>query len=128
MTKYYRLIFLLLVLHCGKNYNFNTIHFHDGTTNIMESDSSLLYENLDILIENIDIDVMLEGYTNTVGGDSANLVLSQARADTIKSWLISNEIDANRVATVGYGENDPVADNRTSSGRALNDRVEFRDR
>lgn len=126
MAKYCMAIILLLFIYCSKNYDFSIVHFHNGTTEIIESDSVLLYENLSILHESPEINIVLEGYTNTVGGDSANLVLSQARADTIESWLIAHEVEGNRITAVGYGESDPVADNRTSSGRALNDRVEFK--
>ncbi|MGB3479382.1 MAG: OmpA family protein [bacterium] len=119
-------ICIMILIGCSEHYNFNPIHFHDGTINIMESDSSFLYENLDILIENAEIEIILEGHTNSVGGDSANMVLSQARADAIKSWLIANDVDVNRITTIGHGETNPVVDNRTAEGRALNDRVEFK--
>ena len=59
---------------------FNIIHFA-GYTEIAEEDSVLLYENLQIIQDNPDIDVELDGYTDTVGPDSFNLVKSQARAD-----------------------------------------------
>ena len=125
MKKIGLLFFLLYLLGCQKGSEFCTIHFHANTTEIVEYDSSLLYQNLEILEDNPDVDVELAGHTNSVGSDSANLVLSQARADTVRLWLLRNEIDSLRLTAVGYGENNPVADNRTAEGRAENDRVEF---
>lgn len=51
--------------------------------------------------------------------------MSLARADTVRLWLIRNSIDSVRLTTIGFGETEPVADNRTAEGRAQNDRVEF---
>jgi len=109
---------------CQHVLEFNAIHFV-GYTEIAEEDSMLLYENLQIIQDNPDIDVELDGYTDTVGLDSFNLVKSQARADTIKSWLVRKGIDSSRLIAIGYGEANPVADNYTAEGRALNNRVEF---
>lgn len=116
---------ILLLVSCNKRYNFNTIHFHAGTADIVELDSISLYENLDIVRENPDVDIVLEGHTNSVGGDSANLVLSNMRAQAIQAWLVTRDVNGDRITPIGYGESSPVADNRTAEGRALNDRVEF---
>ncbi|MCK4755358.1 OmpA family protein [candidate division WOR-3 bacterium] len=92
---------------------------------MVEEDSSLLYENLEIIKDNSDINVELAGHTNSIGSDSENLILSLARADTVRLWLIRNSIDSVRLTTIGFGETEPVADNRTAEGRTQNDRVEF---
>jgi len=119
-------IFVIFCLFgCQKSLEFYTIHFEEFTTEIVLEDSFLLYENLATLEENSEIEIELAGHTNSIGPDSANLVLSQARADSIRLWLMRNEIDSLRLAAVGYGETIPVADNRISEGRAQNDRIEF---
>jgi outer membrane protein OmpA-like peptidoglycan-associated protein len=118
---------LLYFIACQHVLEFNAIHFV-GYTEIAEEDSMLLYENLQIIQDNPDIDVELNGYTDTVGSDSSNLVKSQARADTIRFWLVRKGIDSTRLIAIGYGEANPVADNRTAEGRALNNRVEFIER
>lgn len=68
--------------------------------------------------------VIIEGHTDSVGSDDYNMGLSQRRADTVKSYLLSQGIAANRVVSVGKGETTPVADNNTATGRQMNRRVE----
>jgi hypothetical protein len=57
-----------------------------------------------------------------------NLAGSQIRADTIKSWLVQQGIDSLRLIAIGYGEANPIADNRTTEGRAQNNLVGFIER
>jgi OOP family OmpA-OmpF porin len=67
----------------------------------------------------------IEGHTDSYGGDSANLALSQKRADAVKQYLVSNlHIDPSRVHAVGYGETRPVANNETEEGRSRNRRID----
>jgi outer membrane protein OmpA-like peptidoglycan-associated protein len=118
-------VFLALtIVDCQRGPEFHIIHFAQDTQ-IVEADSALLYENMETLEENGDVDVELAGYTDTVGPYSFNLELSQARADTIKSWLVQHGVNSTRLTTVGYGEANSIGDNRTAEGRALNNRVEF---
>jgi outer membrane protein OmpA-like peptidoglycan-associated protein len=67
--------------------------------------------------------VQVEGYTDSVGGDAYNLKLSENRANAVHDFLIQNGVPAVNVTAVGYGKADPVADNSTAAGRALNRRV-----
>jgi len=68
----------------------------------------------------------IQGHTDSQGPDEMNLLLSAARASTVRSYLLSKGIPEERVLGIGYGEAVPVADNATSKGRAENRRVEFR--
>jgi outer membrane protein OmpA-like peptidoglycan-associated protein len=70
------------------------------------------------------IDVM--GHTDSTGSDSYNLDLSRRRAEAVKAHLVMRGVSGARIATVGYGEQYPRADNTTEEGRALNRRVEIR--
>jgi outer membrane protein OmpA-like peptidoglycan-associated protein len=85
----------------------------------------ILEANLQEMADFPDVRVDLVGHTNSVGSDSANLVLSGERADTVYHWLVNNGISSTRLTMRAVGESDPVADNTTEEGRALNDRVEF---
>jgi outer membrane protein OmpA-like peptidoglycan-associated protein len=69
--------------------------------------------------------IRVEGHTDNRGSNSYNQQLSQDRADSVMNYLLSVGIDAGRVMAVGFGEEVPIADNATESGRAANRRVEF---
>jgi outer membrane protein OmpA-like peptidoglycan-associated protein len=69
--------------------------------------------------------VRIEGHTDDVGDDDANLALSEARARSVKRELVERGVSSERVSTKGYGETRPVAPNHTRAGRAKNRRVEF---
>ena len=71
-----------------------------------------------------DIDLVLEGHTDSLGSNDYNQDLSDRRATAVKAKLVEDYgIDANRVSAVGYGESRPIADNDTDEGRARNRRV-----
>ncbi|TAM97568.1 MAG: OmpA family protein, partial [Rhizobiaceae bacterium] len=69
--------------------------------------------------------VDVDGYTDSTGGDSYNLALSQRRAQSVASYLQAQGIDGRRFAIQGFGKADPVATNATEAGRAQNRRVEI---
>lgn len=70
------------------------------------------------------VDVM--GHTDSTGSDSYNLDLSRRRAEAVRAHLVMRGVSGARIATIGYGEQYPRADNTTEEGRALNRRVEIR--
>ena len=69
--------------------------------------------------------VMIEGFTDSVGGDAQNQTLSARRADAVRAALQGLGVGTERLATRGYGESFPVAANDNASGRQLNRRVEI---
>ena len=71
-----------------------------------------------------DLKVQVEGYTDNVGSQSYNQKLSEQRANTVDSFLVSQGIPAQNVSAVGYGLSNPVADNSTDAGRKENRRVD----
>jgi outer membrane protein OmpA-like peptidoglycan-associated protein len=87
------------------------------------------YRNLDQLVQFLtqhsERRVEIDGYTDSVGTDSFNLDLSQRRADSVKSVLVSRGIDSTRIASRGYGKDFGVASNTDAGGRQLNRRVEI---
>jgi len=79
-----------------------------------------------VLSENPDVKVKIIGHTDSDGEDAKNLDLSKRRAAAVKAALSKEfNIDAGRMETDGLGETKPVADNKTSEGKAQNRRVEF---
>ena len=71
--------------------------------------------------------VIIEGHTDAVGSETANRLLSQERAQTIKDYFLStNVLPTDKIKAVGYGDLYPIATNSTSKGRAQNRRVDIR--
>jgi OOP family OmpA-OmpF porin len=70
--------------------------------------------------------VGVEGHTDSSGGDAYNQALSERRAASVRDYLVGKGVEAGRLSTAGYGESQPVADNATAEGRALNRRVELK--
>ncbi len=68
--------------------------------------------------------VMIEGFTDSIGSESYNENLSGRRAESVRRALLDRGISPNRIETIGYGERFPVASNQTESGRQQNRRVE----
>jgi outer membrane protein OmpA-like peptidoglycan-associated protein len=69
--------------------------------------------------------VVVAGHTDSVGSDAYNQHLSERRARSVTSFLMNKKITPARFDTVGFGERNPIADNNTNEGRALNRRVEL---
>jgi len=84
---------------------------------------------VEAIIEQIKLaeDITIEVYTHTdnIGSDAYNIVLSAKRADTLKGLLVANGINQSDVTAVGMGEREPIADNSTPAGQAINRRGEF---
>lgn len=68
--------------------------------------------------------VIIEGHTDSVGSANTNQALSQRRADSVKSYIVSQGVGAVRIASSGMGEGSPVASNDSTTGRQQNRRVE----
>ncbi|HLA90043.1 MAG TPA: OmpA family protein [Gemmatimonadaceae bacterium] len=77
------------------------------------------------LREHADARVEVQGHTDSKGADAYNQTLSERRASAVKVYLVSQGIAEQRIATRGYGESNPIADNGTDAGRAQNRRVEI---
>jgi outer membrane protein OmpA-like peptidoglycan-associated protein len=73
-----------------------------------------------------DLKVEVAGFTDNTGSSAVNQRLSQARADAVRTYLISKGVPAARLTAKGYGPAQPIADNRTTAGREKNRRVELR--
>lgn len=69
--------------------------------------------------------VVIEGYTDSVGSDDYNQGLSQRRAESVKAYLVGAGVGATRIMAAGKGEYAPVADNESAAGRQANRRVEI---
>ena len=67
----------------------------------------------------------IKGHTDNVGSESYNQKLSEERANSVKTYLISKGIEGSKITSSGFGLSKPIASNDTADGRAKNRRVEF---
>lgn len=84
--------------------------------------------NLDVLaavLLNNDVDIVINGHTDSVGSELYNQGLSERRAESVARYLQSKGVEAHRLETRGFGETRPLTDNTTPYNRSLNRRVEI---
>jgi len=113
--------------HCPKpdKVVLDGIYFKSGSAKIMPKSYPVLDENVEKLKKVEKLPIIVVGYTDNQGGTTANERLSLARANSVRKYFISHGIDASRVSALGRGESNPIADNSTSEGRAMNRRIEI---
>ena len=100
--------------------------FFDFDKAVLKPEGKAKLDDLVGKVKGISLEVIIAvGHTDSVGKDAYNQKLSVARSEAVKSYLVSKGIEKNRVYTEGKGEKQPVADNKTSEGRAKNRRVEI---
>ena len=100
--------------------------FFDFDKSVLKAEGKAKLDDLVGKVKGINLEVIIAvGHTDSVGSDAYNQKLSVARSEAVKAYLVSKGIEKNRVYTEGKGEKQPVADNKTSEGRAKNRRVEI---
>lgn len=102
------------------------INFETGKSTIKSESQTIVDELYMMLNNNPSLKITIEGHTDNVGNAASNKTLSEQRAASVKSALVSKGIAADRIKTAGYGQDKPVADNSTEEGKAKNRRVEIR--
>lgn len=105
-----------------------TIEFDFGSARILPTSIPKLKQIADDITIADNLLVAIEGHTDNVGNSESNIILSQARAEAVKNWLMQydNKGFKNRISSNGYGSEKPIADNSTDAGRARNRRVEIK--
>ncbi len=112
-------------LQTGDRITARGILFESGSARITGSSSTELNQLLAALEDNPSLRIRIEGHTDSSGGASTNQRLSQQRAQAVADWLAGRGISSGRLQAVGMGEDQPVANNDTPSGREQNRRVEI---
>jgi OmpA-OmpF porin, OOP family len=103
------------------------VQFDTGKATIRPVSAKLLAEVGEAIRSSKLTRVTIEGHTDDVGDDGRNLTLSEARALSVKAWLITKErVDPFLLESVGFGETRPIASNKSANGRQQNRRVEFK--
>ena len=86
----------------------------------------LTLAGLEIQIGKVKVKVEISGHTSCIGGTNHNLRLSSKRSEAVKKFLSLNGIADDRIETVGFGAQFPIASNETEAGQKENRRVEFK--
>jgi len=98
----------------------------DFDKSVVKPDGKAKLDDLAAKVRGVNLEVVIAiGHADSIGSDAYNQKLSVRRAESVKAYLVSKGIEANRIYTEGKGEKQPVADNRTREGRAKNRRVEI---
>ena len=108
------------------NYAAKNIFFASGSAKLLAKSFKPLNEVATILNDNSSLKLDIEGHTDNTGKADKNQSLSEARAAAVVAYLKSKGIDESRISGAGYGQDQPVADNKTAAGRAKNRRVELK--
>jgi outer membrane protein OmpA-like peptidoglycan-associated protein len=101
------------------------ITFATNSANINTNFISVLNSVVLVLEEYNKTLVVVSGHTDSSGSEQHNQKLSEARASSVATYLREQKIISDRLEVIGFGESQPVADNKTSEGRELNRRVEI---
>jgi outer membrane protein OmpA-like peptidoglycan-associated protein len=101
------------------------LQFETNSNQLTVGSLPVLDKVVQILLGYPNYTVRVNGHTDSVGKDKANLKLSQRRAQACVDYLIKKGIPAQRLTAQGFGERKPIASNKNAAGRAKNRRVEF---
>ncbi|WNG16628.1 OmpA family protein [Cystobacter fuscus] len=102
------------------------VFFATGKAVIQPRSFKMLDQVAKVLREHPEVDRMIiEGHTDNRGKAEANRKLSQARAESVKKYLVIEGVEESRLEAKGFGPDQPIASNNTEKGRAANRRVEF---
>ena len=101
------------------------IFFSIGSSKLLAKSFKSLKDVVQIMKDNPSYKIDVDGHTSNTGGTELNQKLSDSRAKSVRQYLIDNGVDESRIVATGYGEDRPIADNKTAAGRSKNRRVEM---
>ena len=102
------------------------VNFEPNSFDLTQASKQILGEAAIIIKANPDLHIEVQAHSDYKGSAEVNLRLSEQRALSVKAYLISQGVDEDKLAAKGYGEAQPIADNKTEEGRAKNRRVELK--
>ena len=100
------------------------VTFAVGSADLQSGSTAVLDELVVILVDHSEMSAEIGGHTDATGSEESNLEVSQARAEAVVAYLVSQGIASDRLTAVGYGSSEPIGDNFTAEGRAENRRIE----
>ncbi|HKW14746.1 MAG TPA: OmpA family protein, partial [Candidatus Krumholzibacteria bacterium] len=102
------------------------VHFQSSKAILLPESSEILDRVAEGLIAHPDVKVEVGGHTDSDGPAATNLKLSSKRADAVRDYLIKKGVPASQMTSKGYGETQPISDNKSPEGKAMNRRVELK--
>ena len=124
---YYKNPFVVDIQHLpAKSFILDDCNFETGKATLQPTSYTVLDELYAYLVRKDDERIELGGHTDNVGKPAKNIILSEARANTVRAYLLTKGIDPTRVTAKGYGMKVPIATNKTAAGRAQNRRTEVK--
>lgn len=126
-NQYYKKPFKVdIQFEAPKSFVLDNCTFETGKAELKPEAYTVLDELVEYLKRKDDERIEVGGHTDDVGKAEANMILSQNRANTVRAYLLMKGIAPERVTAQGYGLTQPVAENDTAEGRALNRRTEVK--
>ncbi|MEG1856951.1 MAG: OmpA family protein, partial [Acinetobacter sp.] len=105
--------------------NMQIINFDTASANIPDVNKTILDQAAGLMKRASHVKLTVKGFTDAVGDAAANKALSQKRAQAVVDYLVKQGVDPAQLQAVGYGQEQPVADNSTTDGQFKNRRIEF---
>ena len=100
--------------------------FDFDKSNIKPQAAGILDRLVTFMNQNKASRVNFAGYTDNVGTEAYNQALSERRVNSTRDYIVKKGVDGSRISGQGFGESKPIADNKTTDGRAKNRRVEIK--
>ena len=107
------------------NYAAKNVFFATGSFKLLAKSNKSLNDVASLMKADESLMLDIDGHTDDVGANDKNQVLSENRAKSVKDYLVKQGVAETRLFSTGYGEDKPVADNKTAAGRAKNRRTEM---
>jgi len=107
------------------NYAAKNVFFATGSFKLLAKSNKSLNDVASLMKADESLMLDIDGHTDDVGTNESNQTLSENRAKSVKDYLVKQGVAESRLVSTGYGEDKPIADNKTAAGRAKNRRTEM---